>query len=57
MSGVPRTPPFSTNKTSETTALNSTLALEWTKMKVAACIDAIKERDTDRIASLGCAAK
>jgi hypothetical protein len=48
---------FSTNKTSETTALNSTLALELTKMKVAACIDAIKERDTDRIASLGCAAK
>jgi len=48
---------FSTNRTSETTALNSTLALELTKMKVTACIKAIEDRDTERIASLGCAAK
>lgn len=46
---------FSSKNTSETTALNSSLSLELTKMKFEACIKAIEDKDTERIASLKCA--
>jgi hypothetical protein len=45
---------FSSKNTSEASALNSTLSLELTKMKFDACIKAIQDKDTERIASLKC---
>jgi len=46
---------FSSRNTSDASALNSSLSLELTKIKFEACIKAIEDRDTERIASLKCA--